>query len=246
MRFIFIVFLLLVLINTGMTTQTEPDANQIVMEADKIRFPEDPFEILAEMITKKDSGEEEVLRMKIYSKGPQKVLAEFIYPQREESKAILLVEDNMWMYLPDLKKAIRVSPTQQLMNSNFSNGDILRINFAGDYNARLIGIEKVGSKDLYHLELIAKKKSATYNRVLYWVQKDSFTPVKAEFYSVSNRLLKTLNFVEFGEMAGRLRPLKMIMANPFKKGEMSIMLFKKIEIIKLSDSRFNPNLLGKR
>jgi len=222
------------------------DADSIVMEADKIRFPKDPFEITAEMITKKDSGEEEVIRMRIYSKGPEKVLSEFIYPPREEGKAILLVEDNMWMYLPDLKKAIRVSPTQQLMNSNFSNGDILRINFARDYNARLIGIERLNGKDSYHLELTAKKKEATYHRVLYWVQKDYFMPLKAEFYSISGRLLKTLNFVEFGEMAGRIRPIKMIMTNPFKKGEMSIMLFKKIEVIELPDSRFNPNLLGRR
>jgi outer membrane lipoprotein-sorting protein len=246
MQFTLIVFLLLALINVGMAIGAELDANQIVMEADRIRFPVDPFEIFAEMVTQKDSGEEDVLRMKIYSKGPVKVLAEFVYPQREEGKAILLVEDNMWMYLPDLKKAIRVSPTQQLMNSNFSNGDILRIDFAGDYNARLIGIEKLNNKEVYHLELIAKKKETTYRRVLYRVQKDSFIPVMAEFYSLSGRLLKTLNFVEFKEMAGRLRPVKMVMTNPFKKGEISTMVFKKIEITKLPDSRFNPNLLGRR
>ncbi|MFN3480227.1 MAG: outer membrane lipoprotein-sorting protein [Thermodesulfovibrionales bacterium] len=246
MRFIFIAFLLLTLINVGIAMGAELDANQIVMEADKIRFPKDSFEIMAELVTRKELGEEDVLHMKIYSKGPERVLAEFTHPPREKGKAILLVEDNMWMYLPDLKKTLRVSPTQQLMNSNFSNGDILRIDFAGDYNARLIGMERLNNNEAYYLELIAKKKEATYHRVLYWIQKDSFMPVKAEFYSPSGRLLKTLNFVEFKEMAGRLRPIKMVMSNPFKKGETSTMVLKKIEIIKLPDSRFNPNFLGRQ
>jgi outer membrane lipoprotein-sorting protein len=234
------------MINAAIAIGADINAERIVIEADNIRFPKEPFEITAEMVTRKDSGEKETLRMKVFSKGPEKVLARFTFPQREEGKAVLSVEDNMWMYLPDLKKAIRVSPTQQLMNSNFSNGDILRINFAGDYEARLIGIERLDGKDSYHLELTAKKKEATYHKVFYWVHKDNFIPVKAEFFSISGRLLKTLDFVEFEEMAGRLRPVKMIMTSPFKKGESSIMIFKKIEITKLPDSRFNPNLLGER
>lgn len=245
MRFMFISCLLLALLNPGLAIGADIDADRIVREADKIRFPNDPFEIIAEMVTKKDSTEEDVLRMKIYSKGSKKVLAEFIYPPREKGKAILLVEENMWMYLPDLKKAIRVSPTQQLLNSNFSNGDILRTNFAGDYHAKLLGIERLEGNNVYQLELMSKKKETTYQRALYWVKKDNFMPVKAEFYSVSGKLLKTLNFVEFGNMGGSIRPVKMVMTNPFRRGEMSIMIFKVIEIVKLPDSKFNPTLLGK-
>ncbi len=246
MRVVITLWLFLILTQSGIGMGAGLEADQILAEADTIRFPKDPFEIVAEMTTKKNSGEEEILRMRVTSKGPEKVLCEFTAPLREAGKAVLLVGDNMWMYLPNLKKAIRISPSQQLLSSNFSNGDILRIDFTGDYHARLVGIEQLDGKEVYHLELTAKKKEATYQKAHYWVQKDGLMPIKAEFFAVSGRLLKVLSFIEFGEMAGRLRPLKMTMTNPLKKGEVSIMVFKKIEIVPLSDSRFNPNLLGKK
>lgn len=243
-RIIAVAGLICLLFSASIVQATVLDANRIVQEADKIRYPKESFKIMAEMVTL-DDGNKEVLRFKIFSKGPGKVLAEFTYPKREDGKAVLLVGDNMWMYLPSLKKALRVSPTQQLLSSNFSNGDVLRINFADDYTARLAATRRLEGHDVYCLELTAKKKGATYQKVMYWVRKNTYMPVKAEFFSASGILLKVLNFVKFAIMAGRERPVEMTMVNPLKKKAISTMYFRKIETVSIPDGRFNPNWLGK-
>ncbi len=56
------------------------------------------------------------------------------------------------------------------------------------------------------LELIAARKGVTYHRVLYWVNQANFRPYKAEFFSVSNRLIKTCHYQAYKEMAGCSAP----------------------------------------
>src|SRR2546426_8249064 len=43
----------------------------------------------------------------------------------------------------------------------------------------------------YLLELTSRAPGSTYSRILYWVSKKRFRPLKAEFYAVSGRLMKT-------------------------------------------------------
>jgi hypothetical protein len=47
------------------------------------------------------------------------------------------------------------------------------------------------------LDLAARHKRATYDRVRYWVSKSREVAVKAEFFSLSGKLLKTASF-EYG------------------------------------------------
>jgi hypothetical protein len=75
-----------------------------------------------------------------------------------------------------------------------SNGDIAATNYVGDYNPELVGEETVQSEPCYVLELTAKHKRATYNRIRYWISKSREVGVKAEFYSLSNKLMKIANF----------------------------------------------------
>ena len=52
------------------------------------------------------------------------------------------------------------------------------------------------------LELAAVDRSVTYQRVIYWVRKSNSWPHRAEFYSASDRLLKTCVYQNFEKMAG--------------------------------------------
>jgi len=42
--------------------------------------------------------------------------------------------------------------------------------------------------------------------VRYWVRQKDFRPHKADFYSISDRLLKSCNFEDFRNLGGQLRP----------------------------------------
>jgi hypothetical protein len=59
--------------------------------------------------------------------------------------------------------------------------------------------------------------------VLYWVRKSNFHPHKAEFYSVSGRLLKTARYEEFKTLGGRVRPTRLVLRDALREGEESVM-----------------------
>jgi hypothetical protein len=99
----------------------------------------------------------------------------------------------MWLTRPGLSKPIPISPRQR-MSGQASNGDIAATNYAGDYDAELSGTETVNGEPCYVLNLSAKHKRTTYDKIRYWVSVKRVVGLKAEFYSVSGKLLKTARF----------------------------------------------------
>ena len=72
-----------------------------------------------------------------------------------------------------------------------------RTNYAVDYTPRFCATKRLGSVDCYVLELTAKRKGATYQRILYWVRAEDARPVRAEFYLTSGKHIKSATFDEY-------------------------------------------------
>jgi hypothetical protein len=123
-------------------------------------------------------------------------VAETLEPARFRGAKLLQVGRNMWLTKTGLSKPIPVSPRQR-MSGQASNGDIAATNYAADYEAALDGDERLDGEDCHVLELKARHKRATYDRVRYWVSRAREVAVQAEFYSLSGKLLKTARF-EYG------------------------------------------------
>lgn len=123
-------------------------------------------------------------------------VAETLAPARFRGAKIVQVGRNMWLTKTGLAKPIPVSPRQR-MTGQAANGDIAATNYAADYAALLAGEETVDGEPCDVLDLSAKTKRSTYDRVRYWVARTRGVAVKAEFYSLSGKLLKTARF-EYG------------------------------------------------
>ena len=93
------------------------------------------------------------------------------------------------------------------------------------------------------LELTAIDRSVTYHRVLYWVRKSNNWPYKAEFYSLSERLLKTCLYQNFEKAAGRVRPTRLAMQDALRKGEESVLDYADMKLRELPDKIFTKNYL---
>ncbi len=120
-------------------------------------------------------------------------VAETLEPARFKGSKLLQVGRNMWLTRPGLSKPIPISPRQRL-SGEASNGDIAATNYAGDYDAQLTGDEAVDGEACHVLELTAKHKRTTYDKIRYWVSVKREVGVKADFYSLSGKLLKTARF----------------------------------------------------
>jgi outer membrane lipoprotein-sorting protein len=139
-------------------------------------------------------------------------------PPRDEGKGVLLNGTTMWFYDPASKSSVRISPQQRLLGQA-AVGDVLTVNLARDYRAALVGSpegETLNDADqqprhCWHTELQPISESAIYGRVEYWVEQDTFRPIKGKFYSDSGRLLKIAYFHKYAEQLGAERPTEVIL-----------------------------------
>ena len=204
-------------------------ARSIVEKADKVRFPADGFQV----------------DIVINSQRPDKDADMRKYePASERGQIILMKGRDLWVFMPEVSQPVRISLAQRL-TGQVANGDLARANFAGDYNPKVIGTEKIGNDSFHILELIAVDRSVTYQRVVYWVNEKSGWPLKAEFYSLSNRLMKKCSYENFQTLAGRLRPTRLVMEDALRNGEKSILEYSDMKLRDLPDKLFTKEYLKK-
>jgi hypothetical protein len=173
-----------------------PDAQHLLENADRARGGGLPGIVWTiHLIPREGDRKLEDQRLEVRATNDASV-AETLEPARFRGAKILQVGRNMWLTKTGLSKPIPVSPRQR-MTGQASNGDIAATNYAANYNATLAGEETIDGESCYVLELTAKHKRTTYDRVRYWVSKSRGVAAKAEFYSLSGKLLKTATF-EYG------------------------------------------------
>lgn len=154
-------------------------------------------------ITNFESGKSDEEKLyEISQKGIDRTYVEFMSP-REKGRHLLMVGDDMWIYLPDTSRPVRITPLERL-SGDASNGDVARTNYAVDYSPVFLRTEKVGVEECYVLELTAKRKGATYQRILYWLRAQDARPVRAEFYLTSGKHIKSATFDEYAQSAGKV------------------------------------------
>jgi len=215
---------------------------KMVEEADRIRFPAEGFQVdVAIVTTGKDKAPDE-RRYRVLSKGNENTVVMVTEPASERGQILLMKERDLWVFLPNVSQPVRLSLAQRL-TGQVANGDLARANFTGDYNPRLLRTETLDGENYNVLELGAVDRSVTYQRVLYWVRESDSAPHRAEFYSVSNRLLKTCTYEKFEKVVGKLRPTRLVMQDALKSGEQSVMDYSGMKLRDLPDKVFTKDYL---
>jgi hypothetical protein len=222
----------------------ELTAGEIVARADSVRSPDTDF-FVDVTITSLSSGKEaKVTKYEVFLKGRENTLIKTMYPPIERGRSILMKGLDLWVYLPNIRRPVRISLQQRLVGE-VSYGDIARVNFSGDYKAKIIREETIDGKTYYVLDLTARNMRVTYHRAAYWVQIENFHPFKAEFHSISGKLLKICHYEDYQDRMGRLRPMKLILEDPLRKGKKSIIKYNNMILTELPDKYFTKNYLNK-
>lgn len=178
-----------------------PDAEALLKRSDTYRNGW-PSYVVSVKITDYEAGKSDEEHLyQVSQKGADRTLVEFMSP-REKGRHVLMLGDDMWIYLPDTSRPVRITPLERL-TGDASNGDVARTNYAVDYAPVYLRPEKVGATDCYLLELAAKSKGATYHRILYWLRTEDARPQRAEFYLTSGKHIKSATFDEYRQINGR-------------------------------------------
>jgi hypothetical protein len=192
-----------------------------------------------------ENGRHQRREIRIKNRGVN-TLAIFLAPAKVRDQMLLMLDRNMWFIKPGLRKPVPISARQKLMGGA-SNGDIASTNYAHDYRAVLAGEQAVAGEMCYLLDLTAVNPKATYDRIRYWISKPRSLGMKAEFYTVSGKLLKTAYFkydnqVETGG-AEHAFMSQMTITDAVIKDNVTVMTYRDIKPQAIPDSAFNLNLL---
>jgi hypothetical protein len=145
-----------------------------------------------DIVSTDSSGETAEQTMEVKA-TEDKWVAETVSPKRSRGQKLLKIGQNMWFTKRGLRKPVPISLRQRL-SGGASNGDVASTQYATDYNATRLADETLGEKETYVFILTAKHNAVTYDRIKYWIDKSSGVGVKAEFYSKTEKLLKTATF----------------------------------------------------
>jgi len=220
------------------------DPKAEVDASDQIRFPREGFQVDVTIASVAPGKDSETRRYRILSKGNDNTVVITTDPAEDKGQILLMKNRDLWLFLPEVSQPVRLSLNQRL-TGEVANGDLARANFGGDYSAALLRTETIDGDPYNVLELTANDRSVTYSRVLYWVRQSNSHPLKAEFYSLSNRLLKTCHYQNFQKMAGQTRPTRLVMEDALKPGEQSVLDYSNMRLRELPDKVFTKDYLKK-
>ena len=195
------------------------DPQELLGASDAIRNPGRPFSVKL-TLTEFDAGKQvDTSVLESYSRarddgGQFASIVRFLMPPRDQGKLMLRNGDDMWFFDPNTKASVRLSPQQRLLGQA-SNGDVVTVNLAKDYLAKLSAEEEVVDgerrrRNAYKLALTANTPTATYATVELWVDAENNRPIKARFFAESGRLLKTVYYRRYEQQLGKDRPTETV------------------------------------
>lgn len=214
-----------------LTAQT---ADEILAKADEIRAPSGSYMMEVSV----ESTDAPRFEFEIAVGGKESSLIRTKKPAREVGKNYLMHGEDMWAYIPNIRRSMRVTLNQKL-TGQASNGDISRMRWHGDYSA-VLESETPGAWVLF---LTAQKKGLTYEKLRVWIEKSSYRPVKGEYLTLQGKPIKYIQFAEYAEIAGAARPVRMVIESATKAGDQSVLRIVSMRVAELPASLFNQNNL---
>jgi len=222
--------LMVLLISINFSLYAQVNADLLLKKADDIRNPSDSFQM---KVNVHSTGDGEDSEFEVFIKGKDKTLIKTILPRRDRGRNMLMLQENMWVFIPNLKREVRISLAQKLTGQT-ANGDLSRMRWHGDYEAK-ISKEDASS---YELALTATKKGLTYDKITLWIDKKNNYPIKAEYLSLSGKKLKEAIFSDYKEMAGGMRPTKILIKDALNNKETSLLTIIEMKAKNFPDSFF--------
>jgi outer membrane lipoprotein-sorting protein len=218
------------------------DGGQLLEQVDRHLAPAS-YELYRKLINIEPNGSKKEYVLYTVKKGKDMVAGVFLSPASEKGRSTLRLGDNMWLYIPNVGKPVRITSLQSVIGGVFNNADILALDYSDEYNVS--GVEEQEKE--YVLDLKAKTKTVAYDRLKMWVDREKVVPTRIECKTEAGMLIKTLYFKDIQDFGGGfVRPALIETDSPLYKGYKSVMIFAKLKARELADEIFTltymPNI----
>lgn len=217
----------------------EIDGNALLTKMDRNLNPVS-FEAYRKLINIEPNGRAKEFVLYTVKKGVDKVAALFLSPASEKGRSTLRLEDNMWLYIPNVAKPIRITSLQSVVGGVFNNADILRLDYAVEYIVEQT--EDITGEYILHCK--ARTRTVAYDRLIIRVEKTKLLPTQIDCLTAAGMLIKTIFFKEIKDFgAGIVRPSVIETVSPLYEGYKSVMIFANIKAREFRNEVFTLTFL---
>ena len=182
----------------------------------------------------KTSNCQRSLTLEQWSKGNDMHLLKVLKPKKEKDLATLRVDNNVWNYMPKVKRVVKIPSSMMSsswMGSHFTNDDLVkqsRMVIDYDFSITYEGLRD--GVDIVEIACIPKKNAAVvWGKVEVIVYRNDFIPLSIVYYDEDLKLSRTLKFSNIQVLGGKKIPLQMKMTPIDEPGESTAILWEKIE-----------------
>lgn len=235
-----IISLVALLLMLGATASAHALTGEEILKAVDAKLQPGDLELYRKLINIEPNGNKKEYTYWFLRQDKDKIVTLFLAPASDNGRATLRLGDNMWLFIPNVGKPIRITSLQSVVGGVFNNADIMRLDYHVEYDVTELGEE--GGQHL--LSLKAKTNQVAYDKLKMWVEKKDNMPVRVECYSATGILIKTLHFKDVKDLGdGVVGPTVIETDSPLYKGYKSIMVSAKLKKRTFPEEVFTLNYL---
>lgn len=242
-RTLYSVFRLFVLVGLALPSaaRAQPSPDEVLARANAIIAPE-AYTATVQMVAVRGDGTTRTYVFRTMKQGADKLRLSFDEPKTLSGHELLRLGDDLWRYVPSLKRSMRIASRDDFEAGDFRNADVLRVDLVHDY--RVTGMKDGG--DHWILDLVASTKQAGYDHIVYTVRKSDAMPLQQEFYAASGKKLRSATFSAPATFGKHVRPSKVRMINELTRGQSTDMTVQSFELVDSIPSKtFQRESLGR-
>lgn len=174
-----------------------------------------------------------------------KLILLFTKPKSEEGKGYLRQDKNLWSYDPNVGKWERTTERERIGGTNSRRQDFDESRLAIEFDPELVGEEKLGKFDTYHLKLKVKEGiDVAYPVVELWIDKTNHNLLKRQEFALSGRLARTAYYPKWQKLYSESKkgdvwfPGEIRIFDEIEKTNKTMILFKSVDLSPLEANLF--------
>jgi len=183
--------------------------------------------------------------------GKDKAVIKILSPAKDRDTGNLRLEMNLWQYLPNVDRVVKIPPSMMLqswMGSDFTNDDLVKSSsLSRDYTHKIEKSESLAEVNAVKIICTPKPDApVTWGKVILWLRETDSVPLKQEFYSEANELIKVMEGSEIKTFGSHIIPTKLTMSTVKKPGAKTVLEYRTIAFDqKLDEKIFTQDYIRK-
>lgn len=227
------------------TTETDSRAIELLARIDTLYQQDSARAIMTMSIVTPDF--ERSLSLESWSLGLDYALVRVLEPQRERGVSTLQRDNEMWNYLPKIRKVVKVPPSMMMgswMGSDFTNDDLMRdVSLVEEYR---VALSETDSE--YQLDLTPRERTVTvWGAMEITIRKDNLLPVRQRYFDEDGTLMRVMEFSDITDYGGITLPATMTLTPMNKTGHQTTVTYQELDFgVDLTEDFFTLNNLRRR